>query len=150
MTEGLTVGYSRVHRVHRKGICPVLEVTVEYPVLTPTAGEPSAAVCRFNAAYRAVAEGWLSWAEGALLERVLEEFDGAGVGATYRFIRRRATYRAEMADPSPSTRNFTVSRSVRLEGNGEDFAGVCATDTWRWPDLTLASVREGEPACRNP
>ena len=148
MTEELTLRHGRVHRVHCIGVCPALEVTAVYPVLDTAGGEPSAAVLRFNEAYRAMAEGWLSWAEGSLLERVTAELEAGGVGAVYRFTRRRATCEmvaCEMAgremaadDLARPTASLTVNRTVSLDGWERGSARRVSEDIWRWPDLTLA------------
>lgn len=143
MTEELTLRHSRVHRVHCIGVCPALEVTAVYPVLDTAGGEPSAAVLRFNEAYRAMAEGWLSWAEGSLLERVTAELEAGGVGAVYRFTRRRATCEmiaCEMVadDLARPTASLTVNRTVSLDGPGNSSVRRMSADIWRWPGLTLA------------
>ena len=141
MTDEWILRHSRIHRVYRRGVCPVLEVTVTYPVLDTCGETPSSAILRFNEAYRAMAEGYLSWAEGDLLERVTEEFETAGVGAVYRFDRRRAAC-SMVASVSPFPQaHLLVARTVSLEGLGGRSSTQVSEDTWRRPDLTLAAVR---------
>lgn len=149
----LTLHHCHVRRLCRAGTCPLLEVTVSYPVLCPAeeGGESMApAVVRFNETYRAMAEHLTEWAEGTLFEAVQGEFYAAGPGAAYRFDRRRMV--CDMtADFSlhedGEILELTVTRRLRMASRRGDVPEreVTATDRWRWPELTLrpAEKRRG-------
>ena len=139
--EGVTVRLDRMHRLYRSGICPVLEVTVTYPVLEPLGREPSPAVTRFNEAYRALAEGWMAWGEGILAVRAKQAFSEGGAGAAYRFERWRATCHMTVSLPDEGDRSLTVTRTVRLCGGGIPPVEALAADNWRGADLSFSRHR---------
>ena len=147
----LTLTHCRIHRILRAGACPILEVSVTYPCLDVSeAGEacPAAETCsavdRFNEAYRTMADHLVEWAEGALFEAALADFNGAGMGAAYRFDRRMVV--CDMAGEVLTREDgeadaLTVTRTLRLNCRRGTMPDRCliATDRWSLPDLTLRS-----------
>ena len=145
----LTLTHHRLHRILRAGACPILEISVTYPCLgTPEAaeGEASPAVARFNEAYRTMADRLTEWAAGTLFEAALADFNGAGVGAAYRFDRRVVA--CDMAGEMVTREDgeafaLTVTRTLRLNCRRGTMPERCliATDRWSLPDLTLRPPR---------
>ena len=137
---GVSTMQNCLHRLYRRGICPILEMTVTYPVLTCLCGTPSPEVMRFNKTYHALAEGWMSWGEGVLSEQVKKVFAEGGTGASYRFERWRATCDVAVILPTDGVGVLTVTRTVRLCGEGISPVVTAAEDIWRRADLTLSAV----------
>lgn len=145
-----SVTYCQMRRVLREGACPVLEVTVSYPVLRGEGdenGELSASTVRFNEGYREMAEKLMEWAEDVPYKAALADFAAMGPSALYRFDRRMLTCAIEMAMPAghdvldteSEPLEMTVTRNLRLHsrrGETQEKA-VSAIDLWRWPGLTL-------------
>lgn len=146
----LTLHHCHVRRLCRAGTCPILEVTVSYPVLCPEedGGEEMApAAVRFNETYRAMAEHLAEWAEGALFEVVQGEFYAAGPGAAYRFDRRRmiCDMTADFSlHEDGEILELIVTRRLRISSRRGEITEreVTATDRWRWPELTLRPVEK--------
>lgn len=132
------VSYRSLRRLHRVGACPILEISVTYPVLGEGEGDPlPPAVARFNKAYADMAEALLSWADGAPADAAAEAFRAMGEGAMYRFERRLLI--CEMTVEGSSADRLTVRRTLtattrRGGGEGEE---LIARDIWRLPSLTL-------------
>jgi hypothetical protein len=137
----LTVRHSTERRKVFVGACPVLEITVTYPVLE--AGGDDVATETFNEGYRRMAEAFLSWGEKALGERVTEEFNAAGAGAAFRFDRRLLICSMEGEIIGEDRREtLRVRRNLRLtsrRGSVEERLLPEARDDWRLPELTLRS-----------
>ena len=132
-----------IRRIHRLGACPVLEVTVTYPAWIADRGELSPAAERFNTAYRTMAEHLLAWAEETVLPTVIEAFAAEGATAAYRFDRRllTCTMQGELGGAlSDESRRLTVTRELRLTRRRDTSAAKASrtTDSWLWPELTLA------------
>ena len=137
-------------RLIREGACPILEIRVAYPrtvCADTTEEEASSAVNRFNEAYRAMAENFLRWAQGAPAATAREDFLAAGVGAAYRFDRRvvacdmvAAYVQTEQGAPPTS---LTVTRTVRVGSRRGEMPekSLTAVDVWRLPELTLCPSR---------
>lgn len=149
MDTMLSFRTKRICRIHRVGVRPVLEAEVSYPVLCAEGAPLSEAALRFNRTYETVAENWLAWVEGPLLEAVTAEFTAAGPMAAYRFGRRRAECLMSISDVfsegAPDGDMLTVTRTVRLTSSLRETAEWTAADRWRWPRLTLAAVNEAAP-----
>ena len=132
------VSYRACRRLRRVGACPILEISVTYPVLEEGEGDllPSA-VARFNQAYADIAEALLSWADGAPADAAAEAFWAMGEGAMFRFDRRLIC--CDMTVEERSADRLTVRRTLTLTtrrggGEGEE---MVARDVWRLPTLTL-------------
>ena len=150
----LTVTYCHICRTCRVGACPVLEVTVTYPVLSlsiPDTETVSPAVTRFNEAYRTMAENLLAWAQGSVCEAATADFMAAGAGAAYRFDRRLVTCHMTAAfvpsKENAEVRYLVVTRPLCMTSRRGEVPErrLTATDLWRWPELTLcpAGRRQG-------
>ena len=134
----LTLRQVRIHRVHRRGVFPLLEVTVTYPVLLGATDDLPPTACRFNHAYALMAENWIVWTETALLEETTAGFDALGAAAAYGFVRRRASLTMEATLSCGVEASLTVTRTVRLEGGGAPPSELSDRDAWQWPGLTLS------------
>ena len=132
------VSYRDSRRLRRVGACPILEISVTYPVLEEGEGALlPPAVARFNRAYADMAEALLSWADGAPADAAVEAFWAMGEGAMFRFDRRVVT--CEMTVEETHADRLTVRRALtvttrRGSGEGEE---MVARDVWRLPELTL-------------
>ncbi len=140
-----SVSYQTLHRLHRVGACPVLEVIVNYPVLGSGAGgEERPAVARFNRTYRSISENILAWAEGVPAQAAVDAFHRAGVNAVYRFDRRVLACEMMVSYPPEGDEGvLTVTRTLRAfsRRGDEEERVITATDDWIWPELTLEPPR---------
>lgn len=149
----LTLTHCRIHRILRAGACPILEVSVTYPCLEASeageacpAAETCSAVARFNEAYGTMVQNLTEWAEGTLFKAALADFNGAGMGAAYRFDRRMVV--CDMAGEMLTREDgeafeLTVTRTLRLtcrRGTVPE-RRLTATDRWSLPDLSLRPPR---------
>ena len=145
--EPFEIRSQSVRRILRVGSCPVLDVRVTYPCLSIPEGEgegSTAAVHRFNEAYREMAEGVLAWAEGDPAASARAAFFAEGEGAAYRFARYVLTcaMTAAPADAERGEGELWVTRVLSLRvGRGEEMALSEERDVWRLPALTLRAGR---------
>lgn len=145
----LTLTHCEIRRILRAGACPILEVAVTYPCLCatdPEAGEPVSEMLRFNDAYRTMAENLAEWAAGGVFEAALADFDGAGMGAAYRFDRRLVIcdMKGEFSTCEDGVLSeLTVTRTLRLTSRRGSVPErhLTATDRWSLPALTLRPRR---------
>ena len=133
MTPSFSVQSCAERRLVRVGACPILEVTVTYPRI-PDGTSPT--VIRFNETYRAMAEGFLAWAEATPAEEAKAAFAAMGSAAPYRFDRRILT--CDMTASIESPARLTVTRNVTLKSRRGELAErtVTAADRWRLPEMT--------------
>ncbi len=146
-----TLTYTPLRQLVRVGHTPVAEVTATHPVLSlvDTEGEDdafSAAVRRFNEAYRSMAEAFLQWGLSAPAEAAAAAFVFAGAGAAYTFDRRLLTCTME-AEWTENGILLVCRRVLRGSRRGlvptERREGL---DRWRAEDLTL--VRDDGKAAK--
>ncbi len=156
----VTVTDCTLRRWVRVGACPVLEVAVTYPQLACYVGEGAnaksdvqgrtpvpAAVERFNRAYPAMAEAFLSWAQGAPAEAAIAAFHAYGMSAAYCFDRRiitcRMTARVDAPDTAHTPNALVVERTVWMGSRHGEVAPTerRTVEEWRWPSLTLRAPR---------
>lgn len=143
----ITVAYCTLRRTFRMGACPILEVTVSYPCLGDEDARkqmPPPGIARFNEAYAGMAEAFLQWVEGTLLETARHAFREAGPGAGYSFDRRTVDCRMTAAFAGEPPERLYVRRYLRVGSR----RGECVerarteTDVWRCPGLTLRHIRK--------
>ena len=137
----LTLTHLCERRLIRVGACPVLEITVTYPILSGE--DPACPVEVFNSAYRRMTEAFLYWGETAFGELAAGDFAEAGSGAGYRFDRRVLVCRmeADMAEEGDGGR-IRVTRSVwsGTRRTGQKTVLPEVVDVWRLPELTLQKL----------
>ena len=152
----ISLACGQLHSIQRAGACPVLEITLSYPILRTEEGEnaaPSGSVARFNEAYRSIAENLMNWAKGEPREAALADFAAAGPSALYRFDRRMVIGEMNITDPvhiSVLQEEFapaflTVTRRLRVCSRRGEIRerALVETDIWRWPALTLCGKQNG-------
>lgn len=141
------VNHSRIRRIHRIGVCPVLEVEITYPRLDTDrseTGEVSPAVTRFNEAYRVMAENLLAFAEGGILTAAEADFTAAGETAAYRFDRRTVICDMIAVSDDSAPNGLVVTRTLRVGSRRGTIAEqrISAEDRWRLPELTAVPKKE--------
>ena len=151
----ISLAYGQLRSIQRAGACPVLEITLSYPVLC--AAEEgneglSDSVARFNETYRIIAENLMNWAKGVPYEAALADFATAGPSALYRFDRRMVVGEMNVTDPvnisvlqeGTAPAFLTVTRRLRVcsrRGKIQERV-LTETDVWRWPELTLCGKQK--------
>lgn len=143
----ITVTYRTLRRTFREGACPILEAAVSYPCLCgeDALGQtPLSEITRFNEAYAGMAEAFLQWVEGTLLETARHAFREAGPGAGYSFDRRTVDCRMTAAFAGEPPERLYVRRYLRVGSR----RGECVerarteTDIWYIPELSLRQIRK--------